>query len=107
MKIIKSIFVLFSVCVLATLATNSYFSDEKMVENNVFGTGYWIKPKIVINEVYYDVGLGKGMEPNDEWIELYNNEDYAVSLKNWTIMDNNTIRIIHADKSIQGLCFNF
>ena len=100
MRIIKSIFILSSALILATLATNSYFSDTAEIENNVFSTGYWTRPKIVINEVYYDVSPDKGTEPGDEWLELYNSEDYSVTLKDWTIGDNTTTRTIFANKSI-------
>ena len=53
---------------------------------------------VVINEVYYDVGAGKGNEGNtaepDEWLELYNNSTSAINLKNWTITDNDATRVI-------------
>ncbi|NMB56838.1 lamin tail domain-containing protein [Candidatus Beckwithbacteria bacterium] len=63
-------------------------------ENYNFGNRY-VEPqnigKIVINEVYYDVDDDHGKETssqNDEWIELYNPNDFAINLKNWTIQDN-------------------
>lgn len=56
--------------------------------------------RVVINEVYYDVGPGKGNEGDnadpDEWVELYNNTGSPINLKNWTITDNDATRIISA-----------
>lgn len=102
MKIIKSIFILSAMVSLSALATNAYFSDQTKVEPNQFTTGFW--NSVVINEVYYDVAPDKGNEGNtsnpDEWIELYNNTSFDISLKNWTIEDNNTSRTINANKSI-------
>jgi len=42
---------------------------------------------IVINEVYYDVASNKGTENKNEWIELYNNLERPVDLKNWYLKD--------------------
>jgi len=49
---------------------------------------------VVINEVYYDVGPGKGAETDDEWVELYNKTGQAINLKNWTLADNTDTRSI-------------
>jgi predicted ribosomally synthesized peptide with SipW-like signal peptide len=66
---------------LATLATNSYFTDRVTSSGNVFSTGTWpTTPKIVINEVYY--------HGRNEWIELYNVGDAIVDVKGWIICDN-------------------
>lgn len=45
---------------------------------------------LVVNEVYYDVGSGKGSEGTNEWVELYNPTDAAVDIKNWQICDANS-----------------
>lgn len=57
-------------------------------------------PKIVINEVYYDVAPNKGplgnfgphqndnLESTFEWIELYNDSSQTVNLKDWTLQTN-------------------
>lgn len=42
---------------------------------------------LVINEVYYDVGSGKGSEGTNEWVELYNPTGAAVDVKDWQICD--------------------
>lgn len=42
---------------------------------------------LLISEVYYDVGTGKGAEPANEWIELYNGTGAAVDISNWSIGD--------------------
>ena len=104
MKILKSLFILFSVLFLASLATNSYFTDQATIAGNTFQAGTWpTTPNVVINEVYYDVDGNHGSEgapQNDEWIELYNNTGSSISLQNWSITDNYETVIIHADKSI-------
>jgi len=95
-KIIKSIFVLFSTLILATLATNSYFSSQAKITDNVFSTGNWTPPpqisKVVINEVYYDVAADKGADDDgvvqsDEWVELYNPGDTSVDVRYWVLQD--------------------
>jgi len=104
MKILKSLFVLFSVFILATLATNSYFSGEAKIENNIFSTGYWTRPKIVINEVYYWPDIAHRIpgehEGKNEWIELYNTTDSAINVKDWQIKTDNYTRTITANKTI-------
>lgn len=42
-----------------------------------------------INEVYYDVGGGKGWDPDNEWIEIYNPTNSAIDISGWKICDNN------------------
>lgn len=56
-----------------------------------------IKQNIVINEVHYDVDDSHGSErnsQNDEWVELYNNSNIPVNLKNWKLVDNNSEQAI-------------
>ena len=65
------------------------FSDEEEI-SSVIETASCI-PNIVINEVYYDVDDEHGLEwlpHSDEWVELYNNGDSDVNLKNWSLTDN-------------------
>ncbi|MFA5926982.1 MAG: lamin tail domain-containing protein [Patescibacteria group bacterium] len=49
---------------------------------------------VVINEAYYNVDPMYGLDPNDEWIELYNPSDNPIDLINWKISDNTTTRAI-------------
>ncbi len=44
---------------------------------------------VVINEVYYDVGSGKGNDPNNEWVEIYNPTNSIVDISGWKLCDNN------------------
>jgi len=55
---------------------------------------------LVINEVYYDVGLGKGDEPANEWIEIYNASSQPVDLQNWQLCDNQYCRSITASSQV-------
>lgn len=42
---------------------------------------------VVVSEVYYDVGAGKGTEPGNEWVELFNGSSNSVDLNGWKLMD--------------------
>jgi len=42
---------------------------------------------LVVNEVYYDVGSGKGDDPNNEWVEIYNPTESAVDISGWKICE--------------------
>ncbi|MFH1598280.1 MAG: signal peptidase I [Patescibacteria group bacterium] len=114
-KFTKSFFTFLAVITISTFSINAYFNDQETGAANTMGSGSWNLGCLVINEVYYDVdaehGLdgedmngpqGQGPQNNnpDEWIEIYNNCDYDVSLKNWTITDNEASLIVHANKSV-------
>lgn len=89
------------------------FTDEETLASTIY-SGTWTPPltsgDVVINEVYYDVASDKGDEgdsanPN-EWVELYNNSDSPVNLKNWTIGDNSNLDTIsHANVYIPAKGF--
>lgn len=98
-KILKSSLVLIAATSMTAGSTGAYFSDSAVVSGNQISTGTW-GTHLVINEVYYDVAADKGNETTDEWIELYNPTDTAVSLKKWTITDNNTSVTINSEKSV-------
>lgn len=130
----KALFLIISLVILANAisikATNSYFSDQETSINNIisaaddFDTASPVPspspspspsptptlPDVVINEVYYDVAPDKGNEGDqsnpDEWIELYNNTDDPVNLKDWTINDNSYSRTVsHSNVYIPGKGF--
>ena len=71
-----------------------FYDIEK--KHYVITSGEWSQPnnnKIVVNEVYYDVDDQHGSErpsQTDEWVELYNNTDYDINLKDWTLTDNDS-----------------
>lgn len=85
-----------------SLATNKLYSEKDFGNTKVPETPDLAK--IVINEVYYDVDSAHGSESgsqSDEWIELYNPNDFDINLKDWTIQDNgNTRTISHSAKYI-------
>ncbi len=128
-----SIFVLFCSFVVYKI-TYSYFTDTETVLGNSIQVGVWggeatptpsetptptpTEPptptpttavtRVVINEVYYDVGTGKGSEvspANDEWVELYNNTDQPINIKDWTITDNTSTTTIHANVDVPAFGF--
>ncbi len=88
------------------------FNSAAIYENNDFGN-VEVPPvpqtvKIVINEVYYDVADisdpkdqdYKGDENSNEWVELYNPNDFAVPLKGWKLYDNAGYEEITANSTI-------
>ena len=101
------IFFLLGIGLFQIKPTNAYFSDVVVVGGNTFSMAdTWPSPpppvvgQVVINEVYYDVGVNCGDEGDsanpDEWIELYNNADSDINLKDWSITDNHSTAIIHS-----------
>lgn len=54
--------------------------------------------KILINEVFYDVDESHGSQDkinqSDEWVELYNPNDFPVNLKKWHITDDGENRTV-------------
>jgi predicted ribosomally synthesized peptide with SipW-like signal peptide len=60
---------------------------------------------LVINEVYYQVGTGKGKEPDNEWVEIYNPTDDQVDISGWKICDNNTCDTIPTSSPIPAKGF--
>lgn len=108
-KAIKLLFWPLSICVIAISFTSSYFISRATVENNSFSTGTWpAVAAVVINEIYYDVDPSHGNDggaQNDEWLELYNNSNNAINLKDWTLTDNYETITIHADQSIPAYGF--
>ena len=55
---------------------------------------------IVINKVYYDVASDRGIEGDNEWIELYNKTDEPVDVSGWTLCDNKSCDVLPASPSV-------
>jgi predicted ribosomally synthesized peptide with SipW-like signal peptide len=98
-KITKSLFLIGAAAFLSVGSSGAYFSDTAVISGNVFSTGTWSQ-HLVINEVYYDTGTRTFNDKNtskvegegkNEWIEIYNPTDTAVSLKNWTLTENSGV----------------
>ncbi len=51
---------------------------------------------LVINEIFYDVGPGKGSDANNEWVEIYNPTNTSVDISGWKICDNSSCDTIPA-----------
>ncbi len=45
--------------------------------------------RVLVNEIMYDPPTGEC-----EWVELFNNSDSVVNLKNWKIQDNGTTQVV-------------
>ena len=78
----------------------AFFSDTETSTSNIFSAAESFGPgpgDIVVNEIYYDVCTPAstcGNDPQNEWVELYNNTSSSVNLKNWTITDGEEIETI-------------
>ncbi len=106
-NILKSLVVLFSVLAISAGATSSYFTSQAAIIGNQISTGHW--GTIVINEVYYDVdsrtyphgqGVKTEREGYNEWIELYNSNDFSVNIKDYKIGNSSKEFTIHPNVSI-------
>lgn len=90
--------------------SGAYFTDRVEIKGNQVSV---FDNNIVINEVYYDTGhlaYNNGAkveeEGKNEWIELYNGNDFPVNIKNWNLVDNsNTNHPINANVSIPAKGF--
>jgi len=60
---------------------------------------------LVINEVYYHVGSGKGSNPQNEWVEIYNPTDSAVDISEWKICDGQACDTIPTSNPIPAKGF--
>jgi predicted ribosomally synthesized peptide with SipW-like signal peptide len=60
---------------------------------------------LVINEVYYHVGSGKGNDIKNEWVEIYNPTDSAVDISGWKICDGQACDTIPASSEIPSKGF--
>lgn len=77
------------------------FHDREEILNNVSYAQSFPPSTIVINEVLYDVlEPHQGKEKKNEWVEVYNNSDQTINLKNWSFINDNYIEIIHANTYI-------
>lgn len=61
--------------------------DKRPVLEVAFSAPKATTTHLVINEVYYDVGHGKGSEVTNEWVEFYNPTESDIDIKNWQICD--------------------
>lgn len=71
----------------------NYSLDEDTTNNtkvaDIIVSGGSTAGSVIINEIMYDYPTGEC-----EWIELFNNSDSVVNLKNWKIQDNTTTQVI-------------
>lgn len=78
------------------IAVVNYGADEDTSNNKYVASievaGGSTAGRVIINEIMYDEPTGEC-----EWIELYNNSDSVVNLKNWKMADDNlSLQIITA-----------
>ncbi|MCX6764455.1 MAG: TasA family protein [Candidatus Nealsonbacteria bacterium] len=81
------------------LAFGQGFNDTEEI-NSSFAAG-----GIKINKVYYDVDADHGLEPGNEFIEIYNPLDNPVDISGWTIEDNSSTDVIPSSSPIPAKGF--
>jgi len=64
-----------------------------------------ITDHLVVNEVYYHIGTGKGKDPDNEWVEIYNPTDSEVNISGWKICDGNSCDTIPTSSPIPSKGF--
>ena len=74
-------------------------ADEEQ-EEQIEGHG-----RVVFSEVYYFVASDRGIDPNNEWVELYNDSDADVDISGWRLVDNNATRTLPVDSSVPARGF--
>ncbi len=75
------------------IAVVNYGVDEDTSNNKYVASievaGGSTAGRVIINEIMYDEPTGEC-----EWIEIYNNSDSVVNLKNWKVSDNSLTQIV-------------
>lgn len=75
------------------IAVVNYGADEDTSNNKYIASievaGGSTAGRVIINEIMYDFPAGEC-----EWIEIYNNSDSIVNLKNWKVSDNSLTQIV-------------
>jgi hypothetical protein len=75
------------------IAVVNYGADEDTSNNKYVASievaGGSTAGRVIINEIMYDEPAGEC-----EWIEIYNNSDSIVNLKNWKVSDNSLTQIV-------------
>src|SRR3989344_2997713 len=83
--------------------TYSFFSDSGNSTSNIFSAAEQFPSPIpspgdiVINELYFDVctpAVDCGNNPQNEWVEIYNNSSFPIVLTGWTLTDDNGTDIL-------------
>lgn len=76
------------------------FTDWQTIANSITRGDCGANIPMIVNKIYYDVACGKGTDPNNEWIEIYNPNDEAVNLKNWKLCNQTACETVKNDSWI-------
>ena len=76
---------------------NGGFNDTEKVSNHLASWGFRI------NKVYYDVAPNRGEEPDNEWVEIYNQTNTALDISGWQICDNTSCDTLPSTPLIPAL----
>jgi len=102
-RILKHLFFVAGMAFIAVAFTNAYFVDQAAINNNSFTTSTGSASSIRLNEIYANPindPPGSSNESNGEWVELYNNGDWAWDVNGWKLVDkeNHTL-VINSSKT--------
>lgn len=70
------------------------YNDTETVEASLASWGFRI------NKVYYDVAPDRGVEGDNEWVEIYNQTNVPLDLVDWEICDNSECNTIATTSTI-------
>lgn len=75
------------------IAVVTYAPDEDTTNNKraagIEVAGGSTAGRVLINEIMYSLPFGES-----DWVELYNNSDSTVNLKNWKVQDNTSTQVV-------------
>jgi hypothetical protein len=77
------------------------FNDTETVEHKIASWGFRI------NKVYYDVAPDRGVERDNEWVEIYNQTNVALDINGWEICDNKSCDTLSALEPIPPMGYGF
>jgi len=78
---------------IALFSNTGQSTNNTFTASEIFPTPTPVPGQVVINEIYYDVCTPAstcGNNPQNEWLELYNNTSSDIEITGWTITDNNS-----------------
>ncbi|NOY35741.1 MAG: hypothetical protein GXP44_02385 [bacterium] len=76
---------------------NGGFSDTEKVSSAISSWG------LRLNKVYYDVAPDRGVEGDNEWVEIFNQTSVPLDISGWSICDSDSCDVIPASDPIPAM----
>lgn len=77
------------------------FNDTERVEHWISSWGFRI------NKVYYDVASDRGVEGDNEWVEIYNQTNVPIDISGWGLCDNESCDTLPTTAPIPPMGYAF